>query len=93
MRPKVREDIRALAAIRDADAALVILERAIYELCPDNADLQVKFYGFADVVASKLSTRLSKAALKDVGNNRGNYRDTTNITTWILRGNNRGDES
>ena len=73
-----RDDLRAVAAIRDADNALSMIDTAIYELRGQDSELIDKFNKFASILAKKLSASVTKSALKE---SEGNYGD---IKTWII---------
>jgi len=75
-----RDDIRAQAAVRDIDTALVMLESSLYELSIDQE--MVGFKKFSKTVAKKAALKLSIATLRELGNNRGNFHDNLSIDSW-----------
>jgi hypothetical protein len=82
-RPQVRRDVRAMAAIKDADYALTMIDNALGELRDEDEVLREQFYTFASKLADKLSIRVSKTVLDDLREMKYPYPGAGDITTWI----------
>lgn len=72
-----RDDPRALAAIKDADTALMMLSRCIFDLCSDDEKINEDFNTFAVKVSKTLSKKVTAATLRESGD-----KLTGDITTW-----------